>query len=101
MMNEKKINAVVIGYLVGSAGIDQMVHCIGVYENGIEAVGEALLYLDEHAHDIYQKQECMITPLIPLEGDTGYGLYLKNKDGKTLQYVYILDVPQEEGGDAT
>ena len=41
----------------------------------------------------------MITTTVRLEGETGFGLFLKNKDGKDLYRTYILDVPEQEGSE--
>ena len=83
------------------SGEDQTLECRGVYKDPEKAYGAALLYLDEMAENDRGEDdgELMITTTVRLEGETGFGLFLKNKDGKDLYRTYILDVPEQEGSE--
>lgn len=83
-----------------------MIQCIGAFETLARAYGEAMIYLTELAAGSYEyedkDEECTISPLRDLEGETGFGLYLKNKAGETLHAVLILHANEpelEDGGD--
>lgn len=89
-MKNNKIKAVVVGGWVSDKGDLEMITLIGAFENAAEAYGEAYLYLDELSQNYKDEDGMCITPLCELEGDTGYGMYLKDKDGKTTEYAYIL-----------
>jgi hypothetical protein len=89
-MKNNKIRAVVVGGWVDDKGVDQMITLIGAFEDLSEAYGEAYLYLDELSQNYSDEDDAHITPLRELEGETGYGMYLQNKDGKTSEYAYIL-----------
>ena len=71
-----------------------MIQCIGAFKTLTEAYGEAMLYLTEMAVETYEyendDEECTISPLRDLEGETGFGMYLRNKAGETLHAVFIL-----------
>lgn len=99
----KKIQCVVISAWVDKdSGEDQTLECIGVYKDYEKAYGAALLYLDEMAENDRDDQtgELMITTTVRLEGETGYGIYLRDKNGNDLYRTYILDVLEQEGNEA-
>lgn len=93
--------ALIAAWVDRDSGEDQTLECIGVYKDYEKAYGAALLYLDEMAENECDNEtgELMITTTVRLEGETGYGIYLKDKDGKDLYRTYILDVLEEERGD--
>lgn len=84
-------------------GISDMIQCIGAFGTLTEAYGEAMLYLTEMAVGTYEyeseDEECTISPLRDLEGETGFGMYLRNKAGETLHAVFILHATYPETGD--
>lgn len=89
---DKKITYVVVaGYFTELAGekISELIQAIGVFQNAEQAYGKAFLYLTEMA-DGYGDEKYRITPPFLLEGDTGYGIYLEDKNGNPLDYAYIL-----------
>lgn len=94
--------ALIVTWVDKDSGEDQTLECIGVYKDYEKAYGAALLYLDEMAENDCDNQtgELMITTTIRLEGETGYGIYLRDKDGKDLYRTYILDVLEQEGSEA-
>lgn len=100
----QQIKCVVVGSWVDKkSGRDVTLDCIGAYEDYEKAYGAALLYLDEMAEGEYRDDntdELMITTTVRLEGDTGFGLFLKDKDEKDLYRTYILDAPKAKGDDA-
>ena len=79
--------------VVGGDGDGDFIQAIGAYTDYEKAYGAALLYLDELAENCCDEKhaELMITTLGRLEGDTGWGMWLKNKDGKVEYFAYILD----------
>lgn len=86
-MRNNKIKAVVVGGWIDNShfGRSGMIQLIGAFENVTEAYGQAYRYLDEICtHDE------SITPTMELEGDTGYAIYTKNKEGLFTNYAYIL-----------
>lgn len=102
----ERITHTVVAETVGNSGEAYMISCIGAYTDYEKAYGAALLYLDEMAEGYCDrdKEELLITTLIQLEGETGWGLYLKDKDGNHLYRTYILEVvgggrSEKYGGD--
>ena len=103
----REIRAVAIAEsLDPKTGRTDMMQCIGAFETLARAYGEAMIYLTELAEGTYEyenkDEECTISPLRDLEGETGFGLYLKNKAGETLDAVFILHAKEpelEDGGE--
>lgn len=89
-MKNNKIAAVVVGGWMNEKGEQQMITLIGAFENLSEAYGEAYLYLDELSQNYRDEDGMHITPLHELEGETGYAMYLQNKENKPTEYAYIL-----------
>lgn len=89
-MKNNKIRAVAVGGWLDEKGDQRMITLIGAFENSSEAYGEAYLYLDELSQSYKEEDGMQITPLIELEGETGYVMYLQNKEGKISEYAYIL-----------
>jgi hypothetical protein len=81
-------------------GVSGMIQCLGTFRTLTEAYGEAMVYLTELAEGSYEynndDEECTISPLRGLEGETGYGIYLRNKAGETLDVVFILHAGEPE-----
>lgn len=95
-----KIRAVAITESMNQkTGVSDMIQCLGAFESLTIAYGEAMIYLTEMA-TIYecniQDEECTISPLRDLEGETGFGIYLRNKAGETLHAVFILHTGEPE-----
>lgn len=86
-----QIKAVAIAESYDSkTGIAGMIQCIGVFSDYAAAYGEAIMYLSEMADN-----DNSITPLFDLEGETGLGISLKNRDGKEIETVFILRAEQK------
>lgn len=84
-MRNNKVKAVVVGGWLDNKGNSQMIQLIGAYESTTEAYGQAYIYLDELCTD-----ESTITPTEELEGETGYAMYTKSKDGRLENYAFVL-----------
>lgn len=82
-------------------GQANFITCQDVFENFNAAYGEALLTLSEFANTS-DEPGLMITPLYELEGETGFGIDLKNTEGKTEYSVFILfaDLQEEDESQA-
>lgn len=94
-MEQNKIKAVVVAGNLDENGNTLMERCLGAFKDERAAYGEALLYLDEMANNI--RGDSMVSTLERLEGDTGFGLWLKNKEtGKETDYAFILFAPDKE-----
>lgn len=80
-----------------------LIQCIGVYEDGKAAWGNAVLWLqdridDEKQNDEYEgkKHEYTLSNLWRTEGETGFGMEIL-KDGKPIgDNVMVLDVENDE-----
>lgn len=90
MNNNIKAVAVMEHYSENS-NLPYMMQCIGAFENVSEAYGEALLTFNEFPSDDFT-----ITPLGELEGETGFAMDLKDKDGYMRMRAYIFFVEQQE-----
>lgn len=81
-------------------GESDFIQCLGAFDSLTSAYGEAALHLTEMAVGTYEygnkDEECTISPLRELEGETGYGMYLRNKAGETLDAVFILHAKYEK-----
>ena len=104
----REIKAVAIAESMNpKTGVTDMMQCLGTFGTLTEAYGEAMIYLTELAAGTYEydndDEECTISPLRDLEGETGFGMYLRNKAGETLHAVFILHAGTEpetkDGGD--
>lgn len=84
-MSEVKV-VVVAESIDVSTGQADMIQCLGAFNNYAEAYGEGLMFLSELSDD----DDDMITPLFELEGETGFGFSLKNKEGKETETVFVL-----------
>lgn len=89
-MKNNKIKAVVVGGWMNDNGNSEMITLLGAFENLTEAYGKAYLYLDELSQNYSDDDGAYITPLYELEGETGFGMYLKTKDHKTQEYAFVL-----------
>lgn len=89
-MKNNNIAAVVVGGWMNEKGEQQFITLLGAFEDTTEAYGKAYLYLDELSGNYKEEDGMQITPLYELEGETGYAMYLQGKDGKALDYAYIL-----------
>lgn len=80
-------------------GIEQMITCLGAFENMEEAYGKAYLYLEDLASG-HSEGYMMITTLCDLECETGYAMYARCRGKKPKYYAYILfnDNGEENGG---
>lgn len=100
----RKIRAVAIAESMNpKTGVTDMMQCLGAFETLASAYGEAMIYLTELAAGTYEyeneDEECTISPLRDLEGETGFGMYLRNKAGETLHAVFILHAGEPESAD--
>lgn len=98
-----KVNAVAIAESYDAkTGRCDMIQCLGVFDSYAAAYGEAVIYLSEVADN--KDNNGTITTIFDLEGETGYGLSLKNQKGQEYETVFILHAPasneQQEGGGA-
>lgn len=62
---------------------DDFQMCIGVYDNPKEAYGAAYLWLDELLDGtlpVGKEDNVYISPLYPLEGDTGFGMKIVGRE---------------------
>ena len=96
-MKNNKIAAVVVGGWMNDKGESEFITLLGAFEDTTEAYGKAYLYLDELSGNYKEEDGMTITPLYQLEGETGYGMYLQDKNGKTSEYAYILFNDNYEG----
>lgn len=64
---------------------NEFIQGIGTYDNAEQAYGKAILFLNEMINEGSNEQ---ISPIYPLEGDTGFGMSLKHET--YTDYVYIL-----------
>lgn len=69
---------------------DSLVHCLGVFDCAVAAYGEAVIYLSGIAD-----KDNLISPLIELEGDSGYALELRKLGQSVMETVYILFTENE------
>lgn len=97
----EKVKAVAIAEAYNpKTGVCDLIHCLGAFDSLTSAYGEAAVYLTELAVGTYEyndkDEECTISPLRDLEGETGYGMYLRNKAGETLDAVFILHAKYEK-----
>lgn len=96
-----ELKAVVVAESIDAAtDRTDMIQCLGVFNNFAEAYGEGLMFLSELAD-----KDDTITPLFELEGETGYGFSLQDKEGQVIEMVCVLQCgkpyEQQRGGDAT
>ena len=96
-MKNNKIRAVVVGGWMNEKGEQEMITLLGAFEDATEAYGKAYLYLDELSGKYREEDGMHITPRYELEGETGYAMYLQDKDGKSMEYAYILFNDNYEG----
>lgn len=98
----------IVDMLDEETGKSEMIQCLGAFDSFITAYGETMVYLTEMAanyEDACKGDECTLSPLRDLEGETGFTILLKNKAGQTLHEAYILhaadnsDPKTESGGD--
>lgn len=81
---------------------EEFAQCIGIFNTSREAYGEAILYLND-AIDEDNLNKVSISPLYPLEGETGYIMYLTGREKVTIageakmtDYAQILFFDDEE-----
>lgn len=97
-MKNNKVQAVVVGGFYDSNGQQAMITLLGAFENVSEAYGEAYLYLEELARqEVSDHGNVKISLALELEGETGYAMYVLDKDDKPLDYAYILFNDNYEG----
>lgn len=94
-MNKKCANKFVIvaESLNPETQMPDTIECLGVFSTSTAAYGQAIMYLSELADGI---EGGAITPLIELEGQTGFGLYLKNINGQIVHSTLVLFYNDEE-----
>lgn len=83
------IKAVAIGGNVDSNGELELFICLGAFSEVESAYGEALLFLTDVAESIPDEKYTLTVP-VPLDNDTGYGMYLKDKNGNSVNYAFVL-----------
>lgn len=98
-----EIRAVAIAEsLDAETGRTDMIQCIGTFETFTMAYGEAMIYLAEMAAG-YESgckgEKCTLSPLRDLEGETGFGIFMKNKAGQGIHSVFILHAREPESED--
>lgn len=92
MTNTKFV--VVAGYF--SKGRLEFIQAIGIFQDPRTAYGEAYLYLNKLAQDQNNENSgrvsppASITPLMELEGSSGFGMYLDGGESDTEDFAYIL-----------
>ena len=92
-MADKKF-VVVTGYF--SKGILEFIQAIGIFQDARTAYGEAHPYLNDLAQDQnngnsgHVSPPASISPLMELEGSTGFGMYLDGGESDTEDFAYIL-----------
>ena len=74
----------------------EFISVLGAYDTTTTAYGASLLYLNDLIADARRDKDT-ITPLFPLEGETGFGMeIIRNGDkNSTIDYAYILFVEEE------
>lgn len=89
-MSEKHaIKFVMVGEsLAPETQIPSMIECLGVFDTSAAAYGRAVMYLSELTDGV--EGESTITPLVELEGQTGFGLYLKNTEKQAIHNALVL-----------
>lgn len=74
---------------------DDLIQCIGVYDNHREAYGKAYCYLADVFCD---NEEATVSFLYELEMQTGYGIVGKDKHSKINVYVLFCDEGDKSNG---
>lgn len=72
------------------------IQAVGTYNDFVQAYGAALLMLNDNANEDLGET---ITPLFPLEGDTGYGMELKHERYTDFCYVLFINPNKSEIND--
>lgn len=86
---------VIYGYYDKETKRNEFISALGTYDNAEEAYGAAFIYLNDLIANEYRNKDT-ISPLFPLEGETGYGMEIINGDeNSAIDYAYILFVEEE------
>lgn len=81
---------VIYGYYDKKTKGNEFISVLGAYGNPEEAYGAAFIYLNDLIASEYRNKDT-ISPLFPLEGETGYGMEIRNGDeNSAIDYAYIL-----------
>lgn len=88
-MSDKYV--VVSGNYDNKTGRLDFIQALGTYYDCRQAYGVALLQLC----DFQQSKEEKVTPLFPLEGDTGYGISIRHE--AYTDFCYILFCDSDDG----
>ena len=81
-------------------GHNNFTQCLGIYNNGTEACGRAVYYLDDVINDCYPdiKERLSISIMYELELNTGYGMHIIG-DEHVGEYVHVLYCKEGADGD--
>ena len=89
-MKVKAKYIVVYGYYDKKTKGNEFISALGAYDTPEEAYGAAFIYLNDLIANEYRDKDT-ITPLFPLEGETGYGMEIRNGDeNSAIDYAYVL-----------
>ena len=95
-MKVKAKYIVVYGYLGKKTKRNEFISVLGAYDTSEEAYGAAFIYLNDLIANECRDKDT-ISPLFPLEGETGYGMEIRNGDeNSAIDYAYILFNGEEE-----
>ena len=95
-MKVKAKYIVVYGYLDKKTKRNEFISALGAYDTSEEAYGAAFIYLNDLIANECRHKDT-ISPLFPLEGETGYGMEIRNGDeNSAIDYAYILFNGEEE-----
>ena len=87
-INEKHTQYIVVGgYYDNKTNAGKFIQALGAFDNKEQAYGVAILYLNRNIDD---KKGEFVTPIYPLEGDTGIGMSVKHES--YTDYAYVLFV---------
>lgn len=92
---KNKTKYIVVAGYEDDQGRQSYIQCLGVFKRYREAYGEALIFLSEIA-SAQPDEGFMIIPPMGLEGQTGVGMWLKDKNGRSVDYAFVLFNREDE-----